>query len=302
MKHFVFTITIAFFISCQTKEKSNDSNDKIIFLTSPYSKWVERSKSLSYSENIKYGERILDSLFYTYFSKCEYSYMYKSFSADTSVTYLDFKSLQKTIELIDAKQQVIQERINKALSKCRDYIDYNDLNIFIFPGFDSASSERSGGVGGFTVGSKHITIAIDPFVKGWEDQLEITIAHEFHHAYWTKLNFRSMLSDFLDRLIFEGKAEVFSHLVYPEIKQPWDSTLSHTQKKELWNMIRNKLTSNDFIWQDSIMFGIQNYPYCGGYILGRDIVEATLKKTPSIEPKHWTNFSPDYFLKENGYK
>lgn len=302
MKHFVFVITIVFFISCQTSEKSTGSNDKIIFLTGPYSKWIEASKNLSPAQNLKYGKKIMDSLYYTYFSKCEYAYMYKSFSSDTSVSYLDFKSLKKTIELIDAKQQVIQERINKALSKCRNYINYNDLSIFIFPSFDSTSSEKHGGVGGFTVGSKHITIAIDPFAKGWEDQLEITIAHEFHHAYWTKSNFRSMRSDFLDRLIFEGKAEAFSHLVYPKITQPWDTALSLSQKKEMWNKVKDKLTNADFIWQDSVMFGIENYPLCGGYILGRDIVEAALKKNPSIEPKHWTNYSPEYLLKESGYK
>lgn len=284
------------------KEKNNLSTHKIIFLTNLYSNWLEVDKKLSPKESIKYGGKLLDSIFDTYFSKCEYAALFQSYRADTSNGIVDRTSLKKTIELLNSQQQTIKDRINNALMKCEDYLPYDNLNIFIFPSFDSTDSEKYGGVGGLTVGSKHITIFIDPFAKGWEEQLEITIAHEFHHAYWTELNFNSIQGTFRERLIFEGKAEVFSHLIYPEIKQPWDSTLSEIQKKELWNKIRNKLENTDFVWQDSIMFGIKEYPLCGGYILGRDIVTAALKQCPNMEPKYWTNFSPDFILKTSGYK
>ena len=277
------------------------STHKIIFFTSCYSSWLEADKKLSRKESVKYGEKLLDSIFNVYFSKCEYAGMFQYYGPNTSKGFLDRTSAMKVIEQLNSQQQTIKDRINTALMKCQNYLSYDDLNIFIFPSFDS-SSEKTWGIDGLTIGSKEIIIAINPFAKGWEDALEITIAHEFHHAYWTNLNFNSLRNIFLDRLIFEGKAEVFSHLVYPKIKEPWDSTLTEIQKKELWNKIKNKLENTDYVWQDSIMFGSKDYPFCGGYILGRDIVTSALKKSPNIEAKYWTNFSPDFILKSSGYK
>jgi uncharacterized protein YjaZ len=299
----IISVVILLFNNCNTsKEKNNLSTHKILFFTNCYSNWLEADKKLSREESMKLGEKLLDSIFNTYFSKCEYADLFQSYRSDTSNGIIDRASLKKNIEQLNSKQQTIKNRINNALMKCQNYLPYDDLNIFIFPSFDSNSSEKLGGISGLTIGSKHIAIFIDPFAKGWEDELEITIAHEFHRAYWTNLNFNSLRNIFLDRLIFEGKAVVFSHLVYPKIKEPWDSTLLEIQKKNLWNKIKNKLENTDFVYQDSIMFGIGEYPLCTGYILGRDIVTASLKQSPNMEPKYWTNFSPDFILKTSGYK
>lgn len=306
IKIILTSLTILLTINCcsPNKEKNDLSTNKIIFLTDVYETYLTHEGKNANKETLANKLKdIHEGLFDQYFSKCEYAELLKEESSDSLYALIDPTKYLKIIQGVNSNKKIITERINTVLSKCNEYLPYEGVNIFISVDFgnDTTFYKKFDGIGGVTAGSHQIAITINPSVKGWEDNLEITIAHEFHHAYWTKFNLESSNPAFLHRIIFEGKAEVFSHLLYPDIKQPWDNTLTETQKKELWTKIKPHLNSTDFSLQDNIMFGYNGYPFCSGYILGRDIVSAALKKDPHIEVKNWTNFSPEYILKTSGY-
>jgi len=159
----IITITIT---SCNfSKEKNDSSPNKIIFLTNSYSNWLEADKKLGEKESMKYGEKLFDSIFNTYFSECEYADLFQFYMFDTSNGIIDRTRLKKNIEHLNSQQQTIKARINNALMKCQHYLPYDNLNIFIFPSLDTTFSEKLGGISGLTVGSEHIAIFIDFFAK-----------------------------------------------------------------------------------------------------------------------------------------
>jgi uncharacterized protein YjaZ len=303
MKHFAFIITTLFLISCQPNEKINPSTHKIVFLTPYYEAFVKGHKTYNKKSGKVYREKLYELMIKRYFSDCEYIDALSRQQIDTTERF-NADHLGKTLELINLKYKFIREKIDIALLKCNYYLPYDSVTVFIAPNLIDREelARKVKGVGGLTVGSKHIILNLDPSINEWEDMLEIAVAHEFNHAYWIKHNLKTCKETLLDYLVVEGKAETFSHLLYPDVKNPWDSTLSEKQKTELWNKIKTKLNNKDYSLQKKIMFGDSIYPFDGGYILGRDIVTAAIKKEPGVEPKYWTNFSAEYLLKRSGYK
>jgi uncharacterized protein YjaZ len=303
MKHFVFIITIVFFISCSTKKENTSEVPKITFLTSYYEEFVNAAKHLDKRGKDSCRRKMWEYLFIRYFSKCENTQWFNENPSDTVRYSEELKDLSKMILLLKKNEDTIKARIEKAFANCYKYLPYGGVSVFINPSMmDEKTTIRMGGVTGFTPGSKLILLYIDPSIKNWEEQLEITLAHEFNHTYWIKYNNDLYQNTLLDFMVCEGKAEAFSHLVYPKTINSWDTSLTKVEKKKFWNEAKTKLETKDYEFQQEFMFGGKEYPYCTGYILGRDIVEAYLKKNTNIEPKNWTNFSPEFILKESGYK
>lgn len=305
MKHIVFIITITFLISCQAKKENSLDTHRIVFLTPYFEKYVELKRT-NKTLGDTYGQMIYDYLADRYFSGSEYAAAFKFDRTDT-VKYeeeISLDELNSNIESINKNRSVLTKKINSALIKSHSYLPNDGVTVFIMPSFTPKQEleKRVRGIGGLTVGSKHILLDLNLDIKGWEELLEYTIAHEFNHTYWIKHNLSSCEETMLERLEVEGKAEAFAHRLYPNAKTPWDSTMNETQRQELWNKIKPELKNKSYSFQNSIMFGDSIYPFDGGYILGRYMVEAALKKNPNIEPKYWTNFSADYILKESGYK
>tara|TARA_B100000809_G_scaffold143752_1_gene141300 strand:- start:3986 stop:4321 length:336 start_codon:yes stop_codon:yes gene_type:complete len=92
---------------------------------------------------------------------------------------------------------------------------------------------------GLTAGSKQIILTVELDILGWENMLEYTVAHEFNHAYWTKLNYEKSTNwTLLDYLVFEGKGDYFAHSLYPSVIAPWTVALNENQISDLWNKIK----------------------------------------------------------------
>jgi uncharacterized protein YjaZ len=289
--------------NCSSPEEDDLTTDQIIFLTPYYEEYVKAAKD----HNKKYQDSCLrkrrEFIFIRYFSKCENAQLFNEDDNDTILINSNPDDLSKAIQLLNTNEQIIKKRIEIALANCYKYLRYDGVRIFVGPSsLKKEWSEKMGGVSGLTPGSKHILLFVDPSIPGWENQLEVSLAHEFNHAYWTKYNNDSYSYNLLEWMVCEGKAEAFSHIVYPKISSPWDSVIPAVQKRELWDTIKLKLNSRDYELNANIMFGDNGYPRCCGYILGRNIVEAALKKSPNMEAKNWTNLSADYILKESGYK
>ena len=300
----IFALSLLIFVSCNSqKEKNNLSTHKITFLTPYYEEYVKNAKNLDKKGRDSCLRKRRELIFIRYFTKCEILEFFNETPSDTAFTTNNFDELSENIKLLNSKQELIKKLVETALVKCHEYLQYDSVNIFIGPSSLKKEIEKKmGGVSGFTPGSKDILIFVNPSLKGWEILLESTVAHEFNHTYWIKYYNKPYSGTLLEWMVCEGKAETFSHTVYPHLKEPWDSTLSLEQKKELWDKIKPNLQSTDHSLGSDVMFGSKNYPFCGGYILGRDIVTSALKKNPNMETKYWTNFSPEFILKESGYK
>lgn len=159
------------------------------------------------------------------------------------------------------------------------------------------------GIMGLTAGSKQFILTIEPDILGWENMLEYAVAHGYNHAYWTNENFgKSTKWTLLDYLVFEGRADYFAHMLYPDVIAPWLMALTETQKSDLWNNIKPNLQSEDIGYQMEVMFGSRNYPAWGGYSLGYDIVLSALANNKDLKAVSWTNLEADKILELSKYK
>lgn len=277
----------------------NPSN-KIIFLNDYYSTYVDKAENTTTNQEKIYKEKIQTAIINDYFLKSEYSDIVNNF---LSAPIQNTIELKKAIERVNINKKRIERKITSALEKSNTYIKNDSLTIYILPANpdNKAMMHSMNGIMGLTAGSKQILLTIEPEIPGWEEMLEYAVAHEFNHAYWTSLNFgKSTKWTLLDYMIFEGRGDSFSHLLYPKVKAPWTSALNEKDKKDLWNKIKPKLQSEDIRFQMEVMFGSRNYPFSGGYTLGYDIVQKALKGT-TLTVKNWTNLSSEKLLEMSGY-
>src|SRR6185369_7673594 len=102
------------------------------------------------------------------FWDCEYLNAIKDEPIDTN-DIIGSGELSKTIELIKSKQKFIRDKINTALLKCYTYLPYDGVTVFVCPNTENREEleRKVKGVGGLTVGSKHIILSIDPSIKDW---------------------------------------------------------------------------------------------------------------------------------------
>jgi uncharacterized protein YjaZ len=304
MKHLVFIIIISLLISCQGKKENNLDTHKITFLTTYYEEYLNAAKKVDRKGKDSCRRKMREQMYIRYFTKCENNVRFNINPKDTDFVTQDLDILANKLKFLNENEAKIKKIIETSLVNCYKYLQYDSVKIYIGPQIvKKETSEIAGGVSGFTPGSKDILLFIDPYVKGWEEVLESTLAHEFTHAYWIKFNNADYKNTLLEWMICEGKAEAFSYLVYPKRKQLWDSTFSIERKKELWKRILVNLKSTDYKIGSDVMLGGRNgYPFGYGYVVGREIVESVLKKEKSMEPKEWINFSADYFFEKSGYK
>lgn len=313
----VFVVGVLFSCGHQTKQTSQNTprdiphaivyttpaGDKIIFLEDYYRVYFKAIKS-NYNNRVKlYYRDIADSIFNEYFTKSEYSGELRN-RLFTGIN--DTTKLGDYIYGITNNRQKIQELITTALTESRRYLKNDSVTIYILPAnYDiHMTMDGVGGVSGFTPGSKQIILIINTEESQWKENVSLTIAHEFNHTYWTKVNFyKSYQRTLLDYLVFEGKAESYAHLIYPNIPAPWTKALPEKVEADLWNKIKSQLKNQDMAYQYEVMFGSKNeYPFWGGYTLGYHIIQSALKNRPELTPAEWTNLPSEKILEMSNYK
>jgi uncharacterized protein YjaZ len=278
------------------------TSDKIIFLTEFYTAFIDKVKEDERNLDSVYKEAVQTLIYKKYFQKSEYSSFVKDWFAPT---IKNIPELKKSIERISLNNEKIRSKIIGALNKSRQSIDNDSLTIYIIPVNPEGRQFIEGmtGIMGLTAGSKQIILTIEPDISGWENMLEYVVAHEYNHAYWTNVNFgKSSKWTLLDYLVFEGRADYFAHLLYPNVVAPWTMALTENQKSDLWNKIKPNLQSEDISYQMEVIFGSRNYPAWGGYSVGYDIVVTALTNNKNLKAVKWTNFEADKILALSNYK
>lgn len=214
----------------------------------------------------------------------------------------DIDGLEKEISSLRSSE--IEEIILKALEQASGLLDGPDTTVCI-AALDPENAnvrENMDGVSGKTLGSGKILMQVS-LQKDWEDWVSYIIAHEYHHSVWTSHYLKTgEVNDLLNYLVFEGKADSFAALVYPEFVIPWRDALTPEQESEQWRKMKSQLTMTDIGMQQRYMFGDgRSIPYWSGYTIGFRIVQSYLQNNPGITIADWTTTDAWEILEQSGY-
>lgn len=308
MKYTLTFILLIFLFGCEqqtspTKDNHHEKtpSHKVVYLDKYYSDFLTAIKTDFSNRNNIYSEQIKDAIINDHFSKSEYSdLVIESFSYPIS----DTSGLTKYISDLNANRNQVEKIISSAFINCNKHLKNENVIFYIVPSTSDIKEMigKMGGVTGQTAGSKQVLLTIDFNISSWKEILEYSVAHEFHHTYLTNTH-RSLLFKFtlLRYLIFEGMADSFAHLLYPEVKAPWTSALNEKEKIELWKRIKPDLQSDNPTLLSEVMFGSKDYPIWGGYTLGYDLIQAASKNHPDFFTTNWSISDDEKILELSGY-
>jgi uncharacterized protein YjaZ len=280
------------------------AGDKIIFLDDYYTDYLKGIKAGCKNVDSLYMARVHNPIINNYFTKSEYLEEVKPFFPLPSGNK-DTAGFGLYIAAVETNKAKIEELIIHALVKSRTYLKNDSLTVYVKPANAGwkAILQKMGGVNGLTPGSKQIIVIVDPQISSWNEMLEPCIAHEYNHAYWTKMYFaQSNDWSLLSYLVFEGRADSYARLLYPKAVFPWDSALTDKEKTDLWNEIKPELLNSDFKLNTDVMFGGNGYPIWGGYTLGYSIVQSAIKNNPKLSPAELSALSSEKILEMSDYK
>ena len=157
------------------------------------------------------------------------------------------------------------------------------------------------GVGGLTAGAGKIWLQIQP-EGDWSGWVPYVLAHEHHHSVWTRRHFDASKPLTLARyLVFEGRADSFAHVVYPDRHPPWTNALTPAQETEQWKAMQRHLDETSMPVMSSFMFGGGESPRSTGYTVGFHIVQSFLRRHAAMSIDQWTAHDPRQLLKESSY-
>jgi uncharacterized protein YjaZ len=210
----------------------------------------------------------------------------------------------QVVEQVETSATDINDAIKRVMSKISPILPAEVITFCIFalhPNEEFAI-QRMGGVTGATASANVIYLQVYP-TEGWLEKLEYTVAHEYHHAALAqRLPNNSDKLDLTNYLIFEGKADSFAKLVYPDVIVPWTEALEPDQERALWQTIQPLLTTENVYLHQDIMFGSARFPTWTGYTIGFNIVQAFLKHYPDIDVEVWTEMDAQTLLEQSGYQ
>lgn len=214
----------------------------------------------------------------------------------------DLDTMEEDLQVFKGKQDTIHSSIKQAMEKSIDVLPGGNKTIHVVPSSPESKSNANlmNGVYGAVYGEYAILILIDPAFN--VENLEYTIAHEYHHT----VNFETHKSDQksnLDGVVVEGKADAFAKQIYPDVEKPWVDTLHPSKEKMVWDMIsENPDTYNQDLY-DETFFGSREkkIPMWSNYRLGLQIMDAFLQKNPGASITEWTSMTTDEILDKGKY-
>lgn len=214
----------------------------------------------------------------------------------------DLDTLEENIHKLASSN--LEQVVRSALQKSSTYLDRPDTTVCIIAADPSNwfIRERMNGVNGWTFGSGKIILQIYP-TGGWKSWVPYVIAHEYHHSAWTSLYYAAnQPEELIDRIIFEGKADSFAHIVYPAVNPPWTDALETEQEREQWHRIIAQQDETNSAVKSSYMVGNnENTPTWTGYTIGFHIVQSYLEIHPDDSIQNWTELSPEELLAQSVY-
>ncbi|HEX5430088.1 MAG TPA: DUF2268 domain-containing putative Zn-dependent protease [Patescibacteria group bacterium] len=171
------------------------------------------------------------------------------------------------------------------------------LNIYVFPTFSTFVKKNMGGTTGTTPWKNTMLVFIDP-KKNWKKYLAGTFIHEYNHAAafqyhtWTSL---------INKLVFEGLAEVFLEEIDPHAPLKIGPMLSLQRSKKIYSGIKSKSNSKSVKLYNEIFYDNKKYPLWAGYSIGYWIVKTFREKNLTLSWKDILKLSHKTILKESKF-
>jgi uncharacterized protein YjaZ len=188
------------------------------------------------------------------------------------------------------------KKINNILKtqfdKSNKLVSLEDLDVYVFPCFNSFVKEKMKGVTGFTPYNNTVFIYLNPS-HDFEDQLEYVFCHEYNHA--VIFNHHKWETT-LDSLIFEGMAENFSEAITNKV--PITQIISKSDCEKYFSLIKKDLHSKDNKKYFELFFGTGKYPLWLGYNIGYHIVKEYLE---NVQWSEVVKTKPEDVLKKTSF-
>jgi uncharacterized protein YjaZ len=214
----------------------------------------------------------------------------------------DLDGLEEEITLL--RSSGIEDIVEEALKHASAMLDGPDTTVCIatLNPENTFVREYMNGVTGRTVGSGKILAQVS-IQDDWQNWVAYLIAHEYHHSVWTSLHYeRNEGNDLLNYLVFEGRADSFARLVYPDIEAPWIDALTPEQEAQQWRKMESQLSITDYGIKQRYMFGDgRSVPLWSGYTIGFHIVQSYLRQSPETTLSEWTAMDAWEILEQSGY-
>lgn len=214
----------------------------------------------------------------------------------------DLDTMEEDLQASKEKQDTIHSSMKKAMEKSIDVLPGDNKTIHVVPSSPELKSNANlmNGVYGAVFSEHSILILIDPAFN--VENLEYTIAHEYHHL----VNFETHDGEaysVLDSVVIEGKADAFAKQIYPDVENPWVDTLHPDKEKMVWDMISENPDTFDQDLYEEIFIGSREkkIPMWSNYRVGLQIMDAFLQKNPNVPIPEWTSMTTNEILERGKY-
>ncbi|MBU5483770.1 DUF2268 domain-containing protein [Clostridium sp. MSJ-11] len=212
----------------------------------------------------------------------------------------DIKAFEEQLKSLKKNKGVLIETVEESLEKAHSVLPNNNINIYILPEDPEVTKIFNTGVRAVSPDEKNIFMVVNTKVNGWESEIKLTTVHEYYHSVEKKISNNARKNNLLNMLISDGKAEVFTSIVYPEEKSKISYALNKEEEIQVWNKIKNNLYSEENI--NKIMNGDgKEFPLFSGYTIGFNIVRRFIDFNPNITINEWTKIEEEEIFKHSNY-
>lgn len=191
--------------------------------------------------------------------------------------------------LAELDAEAIEASLNEELQELQQALPGPPVTVCVVIAGDETAdfiSAEMNGVTGVTAGAGQVILVIDPPTMS-DEALRYTLAHEYHHSWWTSHQPMAPNFTLLDYLLFEGRADAFASLQHPDHAAPWTDRLTRQQIRDHWTAIEPDLESQDPFLLQAVMFGGGPFPQWTGYTTGVRIVQDFIAANPASAPDQW---------------
>lgn len=214
------------------------------------------------------------------------------FSLNGNIHFSTPRSISKLNEYINQLNEMHSEIIHilkEGLKDSTDILSGGDYKIYLTPFNPDESSSYMKGVAGFA-DKGNIVLQLDPY-QFTKDSLKSTLAHEYHHAVYMEFSdYNTRLHHLLDSVLMEGKADLFTKIIYPNYSVPWIEPLSPDTSEIVWNYIKENKYSYKIEDITNLHFGsgTDGLPQWSNYKMGYQVMESYLSQNPNMSVEDWT--------------
>jgi uncharacterized protein YjaZ len=202
-----------------------------------------------------------------------------------------------TLKLLEQQDQ-INDYIKESIISSAKLLSGTDKTFFVMPinPENTFTIQEMEGVAGITLSENTVLLPIDPSFT--EMALKYTAAHEYNHMIVLENSERNV-NGLIDPLIFEGKADSFAKMVFPDKNVPWIEPMAVESEKIVLDHIKNNIDTFDSSIYDGLLNGdsTKGIPPWSNYKIGYKITQSFLKNNPELSISELTKLEAEEIIR-----